>query len=47
MQALFPAAINAARRQPVPDWLKDIIFIAAGIGVFALFAAYAVGLRRI
>ena len=31
----------------MPDWLKDIIFIAAGIAVFAVFGVYAVGLRRI
>ncbi len=31
----------------MPDWLKDLIFIALGCGVLGLFGLYAVGLRRI
>jgi hypothetical protein len=29
------------------DWLKDLIFIATGVGVFALFGLYAAALRRV
>jgi hypothetical protein len=29
------------------DWIKDVLFIGGGVAVFALFAAYAAGLRRI
>ena len=31
----------------MPDWLKDLIFLATGVGVFIAFAAYALGLRRV
>jgi len=31
----------------MPDWLKDVIFLALGVGVFAAFGLYAAGLRRI
>ena len=29
------------------DGIKDLIFLATGVAVFALFGFYAVGLRRI
>jgi hypothetical protein len=31
----------------MPDWLKDIIFIAGGVAALGAFGAYAVALRRL
>jgi hypothetical protein len=47
INAIWTPAASAPCEDRPEDRMLDLLYLAIGIGVFALFAAYAVALRRI